>query len=100
MEQYNLNADSRAKFQNCPRCGEHGFEKLKTHSHCVNCNYYDVQDGYSYINQTLRCDQILNEISTTNFSSSIKILRDQKSELANHGKQKTEVESEFNPSAA
>ncbi len=27
------------KFNQCPRCGEHTYEKLKTHNHCVGCNY-------------------------------------------------------------
>lgn len=27
----------------CPRCLWECFEKLKTHSHCVNCNYYEVR---------------------------------------------------------
>lgn len=25
------------KFHSCPRCGERGYEKLRTYSHCVNC---------------------------------------------------------------
>ncbi len=28
----------------CPRCGEVGYERLKSHSHCVNCNYDDQSD--------------------------------------------------------
>ena len=34
-----LNADCAPYFHSCPRCGIGGFEKLRTHSHCVNCNY-------------------------------------------------------------
>jgi predicted nucleic-acid-binding Zn-ribbon protein len=26
-------------FLPCPRCGLRSYEKLKTHDHCVNCNY-------------------------------------------------------------
>lgn len=29
----------RPFFRRCPRCGEHGYEKLKTYSHCVSCLY-------------------------------------------------------------
>ena len=27
----------------CPRCGEQGLENLKTHSHCLNCDYSYVR---------------------------------------------------------
>jgi len=27
----------------CPRCLWDCFEKLKTHSYCVNCNYYETR---------------------------------------------------------
>lgn len=62
METYNLNADSRMSFQNCPRCGEQGYEKLRTHSHCVSCNYFDVREAYSYKDQALKCDKILSDL--------------------------------------
>jgi hypothetical protein len=26
----------------CPRCGEVGLERFKTHSFCVNCNYEEI----------------------------------------------------------
>lgn len=28
----------------CPRCGEHTFEQLRTHNHCVNCLYFETKD--------------------------------------------------------
>lgn len=31
------------RMQQCPRCMWQCFEKLKTHSHCVNCNYFEVR---------------------------------------------------------
>lgn len=31
-----------SKFSDCPRCGERGFEKLRTHAFCVNCNYEEI----------------------------------------------------------
>ncbi len=34
-----LNADTAPYFNTCPRCGAGGFECLKTHSYCVDCNY-------------------------------------------------------------
>lgn len=34
-----LNADRAPYFETCPRCGDGGFERLSTHSHCVGCNY-------------------------------------------------------------
>lgn len=31
----------------CPRCGEESFEKLRTHSHCLQCNFSpDLDDPY------------------------------------------------------
>ena len=30
------------QFCNCPRCGERGLEKLRTHAFCVNCNYDEI----------------------------------------------------------
>ena len=29
----------RPRLKRCPHCGEYGFEKLKTYSHCVSCLY-------------------------------------------------------------
>ena len=26
-------------YRECPRCGDHGFERLASYSHCVNCFY-------------------------------------------------------------
>ncbi|MBI4405335.1 MAG: hypothetical protein HY537_14320 [Deltaproteobacteria bacterium] len=31
-------------FRECPRCGWNTLEKLKTHSHCVNCFYFPDED--------------------------------------------------------
>lgn len=28
-----------SKIISCPRCGERSYEKLQTHSHCLNCLY-------------------------------------------------------------
>lgn len=37
-----LNADHAPYFETCPRCGEGGLERLKTHAYCVNCNYDEI----------------------------------------------------------
>lgn len=37
-----LNADRALRMAACPRCGIGGYEKLKSHGHCVNCNYNDI----------------------------------------------------------
>ena len=34
--------DQACYFGNCPRCRERGFERFKTHSYCVNCNYEEI----------------------------------------------------------
>ncbi len=34
-----LNADRSPYFKSCPRCGVGGFETLRTHAFCINCNY-------------------------------------------------------------
>jgi hypothetical protein len=36
-----LNADRAVVFEECERCGEHGFERLANHGHCVNCNFFE-----------------------------------------------------------
>jgi predicted nucleic-acid-binding Zn-ribbon protein len=33
--------------QNCPRCGWHSFEKLKTYAHCTDCNYFELYEDPS-----------------------------------------------------
>lgn len=33
-------------FSKCPRCDEKSYEKLKTHSYCVCCNYSPDLDDY------------------------------------------------------
>jgi hypothetical protein len=37
-----LNADQAPYFDTCPRCGDGGLERLRTHAFCVNCNYEEV----------------------------------------------------------
>ena len=34
--------DQACYFQNCPRCRERGYERFRTHSYCVNCNYEQI----------------------------------------------------------
>ncbi len=34
---------NKIKIKICPRCGEQGLENLKTHSHCLNCDYSQVR---------------------------------------------------------
>lgn len=31
-----------SKFSECPRCGEYGLERMRTHAFCVNCNYEEI----------------------------------------------------------
>lgn len=40
-----LNADRALRMAACPRCGVGGYEKLRSHSHCVNCNYTDASES-------------------------------------------------------
>ncbi len=37
-----LNADRAIRMATCPRCGVGGYETLKSHGHCVKCNYNDM----------------------------------------------------------
>lgn len=42
-----LNADRAPYFLTCPRCKEGGYEKFRTHTYCVNCNFsiaYDPEE--------------------------------------------------------
>lgn len=38
-------ADYVPYLSGCPRCGERGLERLRTHQHCINCNYSDQEPG-------------------------------------------------------
>jgi len=40
-----IDNDFLPRWRNCPRCGERAYEKLKTHSHCVECFYSPALDG-------------------------------------------------------
>ena len=42
-----LMADTIPQWDTCPRCKFKSFERLKTHSHCVNCNYSEYREDYS-----------------------------------------------------
>ena len=43
-----LNADSVPYFETCRRCGVGGLERLSTHIHCVNCQYWEGEDDDYY----------------------------------------------------
>ena len=36
------------QFQNCPRCGEKSYERLKTHGYCINCNYSPELESHAF----------------------------------------------------
>ena len=40
-----LNADRAVRMGCCPRCGAGGFESLRSHSYCVECNYSEVSES-------------------------------------------------------
>jgi len=42
-----LMADQAPRFETCPRCGTGGFERLKTHSYCIECNFFEEQKSGS-----------------------------------------------------
>lgn len=42
-----LMADNQPRLETCPRCSSGSLEQLKTHSHCVNCNYFEEKDSCS-----------------------------------------------------
>ena len=63
-----LNADRVPCFETCPRCGEGGIERLKTHVYCVNCNYSDSEhEQYeqipSWVFQFLKQEKIKSKIN-------------------------------------
>lgn len=84
MNNYNLNADQRLSFHSCPRCGEHGFEKLRTHNHCVGCNYFEIIETHSYENQSLMCDEIIKDFNSNSRTKSYKTLEAKKSQELKH----------------
>ena len=36
-----LMADKKPRFINCPHCAARSLERLRTHCHCANCNYFE-----------------------------------------------------------
>lgn len=44
MNSEHLEEKARSFIGDCPRCGDHTFEKLRTHNHCVNCLYFETKD--------------------------------------------------------
>ena len=84
MNNNNLNADQRLSFHSCPRCGEHGFEKLRTHNHCVGCNYFEIIETHSYENQSLMCDEIMKDLNSKLKTKSIKKLDTKTTQESDH----------------
>jgi len=44
-------------FDQCPRCGDYGYEHLKTHEYCVLCDYapeFDIGGFYLQIPDSVR----------------------------------------------
>lgn len=39
-----LNADRAVRLNTCPRCGVGGYEVLKSHAYCLECNYTNYFD--------------------------------------------------------
>lgn len=40
-----LNADRAVRLGCCPRCGTGGFESLRSHSYCLDCNYMEIPES-------------------------------------------------------
>lgn len=40
-----LNADRAVRMGCCPRCGAGGFETLRSHSYCLECNYTEIPES-------------------------------------------------------
>lgn len=40
-----LNADRAVRMGNCPRCGAGGFESLRSHSYCLECNHTEIPES-------------------------------------------------------
>lgn len=53
-----LMADSRPCLDTCPRCGSGGLEKLRTHSHCANCNYFEAKESSSIESVLFKLDRV------------------------------------------
>lgn len=45
----------------CPRCGDHAFEYLRTHNHCVNCLYFQIKPVHESINEVTSAEITLAE---------------------------------------
>ncbi len=56
-------------FQRCPRCGTRALERLSSHSHCIECLYfeshaYDSDEAYL---ETIKIEkELLPEMSESN----------------------------------
>lgn len=52
----------------CPRCGTRAFEHLSTHSHCIECLYFEdsYYDHDSALTNALKAEKYLIQLSTKN----------------------------------
>lgn len=52
-----------SNLKSCPRCGEHKLEVLRTHSHCLECNYSPDVDGALRVSKDPRKIKIISPAS-------------------------------------
>lgn len=67
-----LKADQAPYFHSCPRCGIGGFETLRTHGFCVNCNY---EEHYGSDELCVIPDWALEALKTAKPKSIVRELR-------------------------
>lgn len=44
-----LNADRAVRMNSCPRCGAGGFETLRSHSYCLECNHSVIPETDEFL---------------------------------------------------
>ena len=54
-----------SNIKTCPRCGDHKLEVLRTHSHCLECNYSPDVDGNISVSKERRKLKSINNTSQT-----------------------------------
>jgi ribosomal protein L37E len=67
MNSDDLEKKARSFIGVCPRCGDHTFEQLRTHNHCVNCLYFETKNERDVLLEVFLAEKALSNFETNQF---------------------------------
>jgi hypothetical protein len=53
----------------CPRCGNEGYERLRSHSYCLECNYSEIPEAEEVLAIPKWVSEVLSVSKKTNDDS-------------------------------